>query len=187
MYRQNEGFGLYFYATLALIWLNMNGLDSNVAPLIYGSLLPAAILIIVSFVCEQISRRKFRQAINYYGITRKGVIRRSVIAGVCIFVLMFFPLPYDIAIMIIALAFSLSTAAITFYARNTAGAVVLSVAVIGGIISAGTALMTLIDGSLNPNQQLGTVLATWPILAGPGLVAAVISAALSASAKSTSY
>src|SRR5699024_4890849 len=53
MYRQNEGFGLYFYATLALIWLNMNGLDSNVAPLIYGSLLPAAILIIVSFVCSR--------------------------------------------------------------------------------------------------------------------------------------
>ena len=36
MYRQNEGFGLYFYATLALIWIKMNGLDSNVAQLIYG-------------------------------------------------------------------------------------------------------------------------------------------------------
>src|SRR5699024_12256742 len=104
MYRQNEGFGLYFYATLALIWLNMNGLDSNVAPLIYGSLLPAAILIIVSFVCEQISRRKFRQAINYYGITRKGVIRRSVIAGVRILVLMLFPLPYYIVFLVLVLS-----------------------------------------------------------------------------------
>src|SRR5699024_7768770 len=133
------------------------------------------------------SRRKFRQAINYYGITRKGVMRRAVIAGVCIFVLMLFPLPYDIAIMIIALAFSLSAAAITFYARYTARAVVLSVAVIGGIISAWTALMASIAGSLNPLQLLGSVLDSWPILAGRGLVAVVISAARSASEKSTSY
>ena len=165
----------------------MNGLDSSVAPLIFGSLLPATILIIVSFVFEQISKRKLRQAVNFAGVTRRGVLRRSVIAGISIFLLMLFPLPYDIAIMIIALVFSLSTAAITFYARNMAGAVLLSVAVIGGILSAGTALMISIDGSLNQVQQLGAVLATWPILAGPALVAAVISAVLSASAKSTAY
>jgi len=68
-----------------------------------------------------------------------------------------------------------------------AGAALLSVAVIGGILSSGTALMILMDGSLNQVQQLGAVLATWPILAGPALVASVISAVLSASAKSTSY
>lgn len=165
----------------------MNGLDSSATPLILGSLLPAAVLIIASLVLDQISRHKLRSTINPYGVARKGVVRWSLISGVVIFVLMLFPLPYDIAIMVIALIFSLATASITFYARNMLGTVVLSVALIGGILSAGTAVISLFDGSLNQLQQLAMVLTTWPILAGPALVAAVISAVLSASAKSTSY
>ena len=148
----------------------MNGLELSATPLIYGSLLPAAILITVSVVLDHISKRRFRQAINFNGVTRKGVIRWSVIAGLVIFVLTLIPLPYDIAIMVIALVFALATASITFYARNLAGTVLLSVAIIGGIISAGTAIITTFGDSLNSFQQLVTVLATWPILAGPALV-----------------
>ena len=165
----------------------MNGQDLSATPLIFGSLLPAAILIIVSFILGRISKRRFRHAINSDGVNQKGVVRWSVISGLVIFVLTLFPLPNDIAIMVIALVFSLATAAITFYARNMVATALLSVAIIGGIISAGTALNALATDSLNQFQQLGLVLSTWPILAGPAFVAAAISAALSASAKPPSY
>src|SRR5699024_11894630 len=106
----------------------MNGLDSSVAPLVFGSLIPATILIIVSFVLEQISKRKLRQAMHFAGVTSKGVLRRSVIAGISIFLLMLFPLSFDIAIMFFAFVISLSTAAITFYTLNMPVASLLSVA-----------------------------------------------------------
>src|SRR5699024_12708027 len=99
----------------------MNGLDSSVAPLVFGSLIPATILIIVSFVLEQLSKRKLRQAVNFAGVTRKGVLRRSVIACISIILFMLFPLPYDIAIMIIALVLSLCTASVTYCSRNMPG------------------------------------------------------------------
>ncbi|MFH0410849.1 transporter [Corynebacterium sp. L4756] len=165
----------------------MNGQDFIAAPLVFGSLIPAIVLIIVSFILGTLSKSKFRQLITHDGMTRRGVVRWSVINGFIIFALTFFPLPDDIAILLIALPFSFAAAGITFYAENSASAIFLSIAIIGGILSAGAALSTSMVGMFSQFQQLITVLAVWPVLAGPAMIAAIIAAALSVSAKSNAY